>query len=204
MSSVLQIFVKNPVAGQTKTRLAAGIGHDLALEAYRRLLFRMRNLSKELASTIRIEVWYGNDIPSADLWAETGWPRLEQQGQDLGARMQNALELAFRQGARKVVLVGSDLPHLELKHLTDAFAALDTTPAVVGPATDGGYYLIGLTQMVPRLFDNIAWSTGEVLSSTRARLQDAGFAWQELPALNDLDTIEDLPGTFLEDLLEKS
>lgn len=203
MLSVLQIFVKNPVPGQTKTRLAAGIGHERALEAYRRLLFRIRSLAQELAEEHQIEVWYGNDLPETDLWTETGWPRLAQSGQDIGARMQNAMETALQRGADKVVLVGSDLPHLELRHLTEAFAALDSAPAVVGPAIDGGYYLIGLRQMVPGLFDDIAWSTGEVIGTTRARLRAAGVSWHELQALHDLDTIDDLPGTFLEDLLEK-
>lgn len=201
--NVLQIFVKHPVAGQTKTRLAAGIGHPKALEAYRRLLQRMKDIALSLPTSIEVEVWYGNQVPEQDLWSDSPFPRYLQSGEDLGARMQGAIQSALEQGADGVILVGSDLPHLRAEILLDAFEKLSSAEVVLGPSEDGGYYLVGMTGLQAAIFQDMTWSVSDVLDVTRSRLKEAGVSWQEVEMLNDLDTVEDLAGTFLEGIVEE-
>ncbi len=202
VTSLLQIFVKHPHPGQTKTRLAAGIGHRKALLAYERLLHKTRAVATELSPVLSVNIWYGNAIPEEDLWQEASFSRQSQWGDDIGTRMYHALQKGFEQGAAKVVLIGSDLPDIHAGLILKALSALDRVPAVIGPAQDGGYYLIGLSQAPSKpLFDGILWSSDQVLVQTRARLQSLGWAWEELEALCDLDTVSDLEGTFLADLL---
>jgi uncharacterized protein len=194
---LLLLFVKHPKAGQTKTRLAAGIGHPRALAVYRALL---QHLRQEAEATLADKaVFYGNEIPPQDLWAETAWPRLPQQGDDLGARMQQAFQWGFDQGYQRIVLVGSDIPHLTHHLLNDAFEQLGTHPAMLGPAADGGYYLIGLSQPCPRVFAGKTWSTSSVLPDTLADFEAEGLSYALGPTLNDVDTVADLAGTWLAD-----
>ncbi len=115
-----------------------------------------------------------------------------QQGADLGARIQHAFGEAFAAGYSKVVLIGSDLYELYPADLAAAFASLDTHEAVVGPATDGGYYLLGLTRLVPALFRDKAWGTDTVLEATLGDLE--GTPTFLLPARNDIDRYEDIAG----------
>jgi rSAM/selenodomain-associated transferase 1 len=114
-----------------------------------------------------------------------------QNGPDLGARMQDALEWAL-QRAPWAVLIGSDCPGYDSDYLQTAFAALERHDAVLGPALDGGYVLIGMRRAAPELFADMPWSTTGVLDTTRQRLQRKGWSWQELPTLRDIDTPQDL------------
>lgn len=200
--ALLLLFVKHPVPGQTKTRLAAGIGHERALAAYGALLRHLRQQAE--ATQAEVAVFYGNERPADDLWAETGWPRQLQQGQDLGARMQQAFAWGFAQGYRRIVLVGSDIPALTHQIIDEALAQLQTHPVAIGPATDGGYYLIGLSQPFYRVFTHKTWSTPSVLSDTLADLAAAGLTPYFAPTLRDVDTVEDLAGTFLASFVEEA
>lgn len=202
MSHTLQIFVKHPVAGQTKTRLAAGIGHPKALKAYGLLLEKMKEIALSLQEEVSIEIWYGNLIPESDLWSDSPFPRFLQWGEDIGARMMNAMNQALDKGAGKVVLVGSDLPHLTDEIVREAFDALSEEATVFGPAEDGGYYLIGMTAMSPEIFTDMTWSVDDVLAESQQRLAMHSKTWAEVATLNDLDTVEDLKGTFLEGLID--
>jgi hypothetical protein len=193
--ALLLLFVKHPTAGQTKTRLAAGIGHAKALAVYRELLAHLRQQAE--ATQAQVAVFYGNQLPAKDLWTETGWPRLLQQGDDLGARMQHAFAWGFDQGYRRVVLVGSDIPSISHEILDLSLQQLDHFPAVIGPSDDGGYYLIGLSQPVEAIFQGKTWSTPSVLSETLADFAAANLSVYQAPTLNDIDTVDDLPGTFL-------
>lgn len=204
MSKTLQIFVKHPVAGQTKTRLAAGIGHPKALKAYGLLLEKMKKIALTLQNEYDIQVWYGNMIPGSDLWSESPFPRFLQWGDGIGARMMNAMNQALEKGADKVVLVGSDLPHLTDEIVREAFGALSEESTVFGPAEDGGYYLVGMTAMSPEIFTDMTWSVDDVLAESQQRLAINSKTWAEVATLNDLDTVEDLVGTFLEELIDLS
>lgn len=197
--SLLILFVKHPVAGQTKTRLAAGIGHEKALAAYHEMLLHLRTVAA--ATRFDVVVFYGNEIPDQDVWSETGWPRLLQAGETLGERMNGAFAWGKDQGYSQMVLVGSDIPGVDAELLQNGMGSLESHEVVIGPSTDGGYYLIGLRQPDNSLFEKIEWSTPTVLEQTRERIAEQQLSLFLLPALQDVDTIEDLPGTFLEHYL---
>ncbi len=202
MTPILQLFVKHPVAGQTKTRLAAGIGHQKALEAYRRLLERVKTIALELKDACDIEVWYGNEMPQEDLWCEGPFTRQQQWGKDIGERMMNSMKQALDHGAGRVVLVGSDLPHLTTDIIRQAYSQLEHHPVVFGPAADGGYYLVGMSEMIPSVFTDMTWSVENVFAESVRRLKQLSVPYATVPTLSDVDTVDDLSGTFLEDLLE--
>lgn len=192
---LLLIFVKHPIAGQVKTRLAAGIGHEKALAVYHELLAFTRSTAEQIGADKA--VWYGNEVPSQDLWAEAGWPRLLQEGPTLGHRMEMAFRWGFEQGYQQICVIGSDCATLSPEILQQAFDALNAHEAVLGPANDGGYYLLGLREVLTPLFHNKHWSTDQVLAQTLQDLQDGQHSYHLLPELVDIDTIDDLYGTFL-------
>lgn len=194
MDRLLLIFVKHPVQGEVKTRLAAEIGDPKALAAYVRLLAHTRRTAEGVSCAKA--VWYGNAIPDADLWSETGWPRLPQQGGDLGARMQHAFQWGFAAGYRHLLIIGSDCGELRPEHLESAFRALEHCDAALGPAADGGYYLLGLRQMAEAVFTGKAWSTDQVFQATLDDLHAAGLNTCLLPRLSDVDTAADLARVF--------
>ncbi|MEQ1785210.1 MAG: TIGR04282 family arsenosugar biosynthesis glycosyltransferase, partial [Hyphomonadaceae bacterium] len=117
---------------------------------------------------------------------------IDQVGDDLGARMQQAFDTLFAQGYQRVFIVGTDIPSLPLDHYKQALALLDSHDVVLGPALDGGYYLIGLKQPRPELFANIAWSTDRVLAATQEKAASLGLKTALLPPWRDVDTIDDL------------
>lgn len=126
-------------------------------------------------------------------WLGDGPLYLPQAEGDLGARMKDAFLRAFKDGAERVVIVGSDLPEVSASLLRRAFEQLDAHPAVVGPARDGGYYLLGLRGMIEGIFEGIEWSTSSVLRETLERLRGAGVEPATLEVLADVDTVDDLP-----------
>jgi rSAM/selenodomain-associated transferase 1 len=189
------VFVRAPEAGRVKTRLAAEIGEEAALRIYRRLaehaVAEARALGTEAALRIHFTPAEGGDRVREWLGADAAY--LPQEDGDLGARMRAAFEAAFAAGHPRTVIIGSDLPDLSAGVLRRALRLLDSHPAVVGPAADGGYYLLGLRGMVPGVFDGIAWSTDGVLAATLARLAAAGCAPALLEPLRDVDVAADLP-----------
>jgi len=189
------VFVRAPEAGRVKTRLAAEIGAEAALRVYRRLaehaVAEARALGAEVALRIHFTPAEGGDDVRAWLGADAAY--LPQVDGDLGARMRAAFEAAFAAGHPRVVIIGSDLPDLSAGVLRRALRLLDEHPAVLGPAADGGYYLLGLREMVPGVFDGIAWSTDGVLAATLARLAAAGCEPAMLEPLCDVDVAADLP-----------
>ncbi|MDG1571857.1 TIGR04282 family arsenosugar biosynthesis glycosyltransferase [Robiginitalea sp. M366] len=198
----LLIFTRNPVPGKCKTRLAATIGNDRALDVYRFLLRHTETVAKNLKGTDKT-VYFTEHLGDGSFWDPAQFGYALQSGRDLGARMADAFASAFRLGYRKVVLIGSDLYDLSTADLEAAFTALETHPAVLGPAADGGYYLLGLTQMRPELFENKAWGTETVLQATLKNLQ--GTPVFQLPVRNDVDRYEDIAGNpvfapFLNDI----
>jgi rSAM/selenodomain-associated transferase 1 len=189
------VFVRAPEAGRVKTRLAAEIGDEAALRIYRRLaehaVAEARALGAEAAVRIHYTPAEGGEMVRGWLGGDAAY--LPQGDGDLGARMRTAFEAAFAAGHPRVLIVGSDLPELSAEVLRRALRLLDAHPAVVGPAADGGYYLLGLREMVPGVFDGIAWSTGEVLAATLTRLRAAGCEPALLETLRDVDVAADLP-----------
>ena len=190
MSNALIIFVKNPEAGKVKTRLAADIGPDKALEVYLQLL----EITKLAATQVKASsyVYYSHYIPEQDLWSGLGFEkRLQAASTDLGIRMYSALHevLAHHQ---KVVIIGSDCPDISAEIIEQAFVSLNDYDAVVGPAVDGGYYLLGLCKAHKKLFEHKEWSTSSVLKDTLADMQGLKMTYSLLPQLTDIDTAADM------------
>jgi rSAM/selenodomain-associated transferase 1 len=188
---LLLIFIKNPVLGKVKTRLARTLGDAKALDVYLQLLNHTLLVTKDVDADKA--VFYTDFVDRQDMWPDDSYQKQLQQGQDLGQRMQGAFKWAFEKQYEQVVIVGSDCPQLTTAIIEQAFAQLDTSKVVLGPAADGGYYLLGMTTLVPRLFNNKNWSTVTVLSDTLADLQILQLSYSTLPTLHDVDHAEDLP-----------
>ncbi|MBW3569794.1 MAG: TIGR04282 family arsenosugar biosynthesis glycosyltransferase [Gemmatimonadetes bacterium] len=195
------VFVRAPVAGRVKTRLAAAAGDQAALRIYRRLaehtLAEVRALAAD-GVAVRVHYAPAEAGDAVRAWLGDGPLYLPQAEGDLGARMRDAFARAFEGGAERVVIVGSDLPEVSAALLRRAFDLLDAHPAVIGPARDGGYYLLGLRGMVDGPFEAMEWSTPHVLRTTLERLAAAGVAPALLEVLTDVDTVDDLPPGWLD------
>lgn len=187
---LLLIFVKNPLPGKVKTRLARTIGEAKALEIYQQLLLHTVAITKEVNTDKA--VFYSDFIGESDIWPEAIYQKYVQQGTELGQRMENAFCWAFWQRYEQVVIIGSDCPQLTATIIHQAFEALQTSQVVIGPAVDGGYYLLGLKSNVSQLFTNKAWSSPTVFTSTIADLQKLQLCYKLLPLLHDIDHEEDL------------
>ena len=187
-SNLLVIFTRNPKLGKVKTRLAKDVGDEAALEIYKFLLEHTVRVTKDL--DVHKVVYYSEEVRENDLWDNKTFSKKLQQGKHLGVKMMNAFEEGFREGYEKIVIIGSDLYELSPKDLERAFAALEEKDFVLGPAEDGGYYLLGMTKMRPEIFQNKKWSTSTVLSDTLKDLEGEKVAL--LKEKNDVDHYEDI------------
>lgn len=190
----LMIMARYPTPGQAKTRLIPALGAEGAAQVYRQLAERMVAQAKPLqADGIRVALWYtGAEGAEMQQWLGRDLTYCPQPGGDLGDRLIVAFQWAFSQGHRQVIVVGTDCPDVTTDLLRQGFDRLKTDPLLLGPACDGGYYLIGLTQPQPTLFQNIAWSTATVLAETVAAATTLGLVPAYLPTLTDIDRPEDL------------
>jgi hypothetical protein len=192
----LQIFAKSPIPGQVKTRLARALGAENAAAHYVRFvetILATAVAARAAGIVDRVELWCapGIDAPGFAGWRQRYDVVLKTQaGENLGTKMRNALVSALSDGSR-AILIGTDCPALDLAYLARAVAALDNHGAVLGPAEDGGYVLVGLARDVDA-FSGIPWSTPDVMAATRAKLAAQGVTWQELPPLWDIDEPADL------------
>jgi len=195
---LLIIFAKNATLGKVKTRLASSIGKDLALKVYRSLLEHTETVSLDLCNA-DIHIYYTDTIVH-DRWPEQ--EKFIQKGMDLGERMKNAFEDSFDRGYNRVIGIGTDLPDLSSDTLQTGLDALETHHTVFGPAKDGGYYLLGMNQMIPKIFENKPWSTETLLQETEKELIQLGYTVKRLQTMNDIDTIEDLKASRLSTFLD--
>lgn len=187
-ADLLLIFTRNPELGKVKTRLAAGIGDDGALKIYKHLLQH----TVEITQNLQVEKWvfYSEEIPEEDIWQDEVFSRKLQQGKDLGERMENAFRSGFDAGFSRIIIIGSDLFDLSEEDLKKAFLALQDFDAVIGPATDGGYYLLGMKSLTSQVFKNKTWGGDTVLEATLADLNEHNLT--QLEERNDIDRLEDL------------
>lgn len=185
----LIIFVKNPVLGKTKTRLAATVGNQRALNVYVQLL-QLTQKAAAATNCIR-HVFYTDEIEN-DMWDDDKFNKHLQKGGSLGERMQNAFSQVFALGAKKALIIGSDCPQLTAQIIENAFDLLRTNDTCIGPARDGGYYLLGMKTLHPFLFEDKQWSTATVLSDTKRSLSENSLSYALLPTLSDVDREEDL------------
>jgi len=204
LNACLLFYVKYPEPGQVKTRLAASLGAVQAAAFYRCAMLDMwdticRSVVLENGN-LQVGVCYAPTSAEHAFRAWFGdacryWP---QSGEDLGARMAHSFQQAFDAGFERVSLIGSDLPDLPADLMCEAFRRLETDDAVLGPATDGGYYLIGLRRetFTPDVFRDIPWGTARARAATLAQLAQAGLTVSQLPAWDDVDTYADLQAWY--------
>lgn len=188
-STALIIFIKNPQLGKVKTRLAKSIGNEKALNIYQQLLQITHSVC--LQCNFKRYLFYSNFIDRTDNWAEKDFLKHQQIGDDLGQRMQHAFEFVFKLGHHKAIIIGSDCPTIKPQHLQNAETILNNKDVVFGPSEDGGYYLLGMKNAIPKLFENQPWSTELLLQNSIQKLKQLQLSHHLLPVLNDIDTLED-------------
>lgn len=186
--NLLLIFTRNPELGKCKTRLAAEVGDVAALNVYTFLLQHTVGFTQGL----QVEKWvyYSDTLGEGDMWQTPPYTKKLQRGTDLGSRMLQAFQEGFAAGYKNIIIIGTDMYHLSQNEIEAAFAALDTYDYVLGPAEDGGYYLLGMKSLHTALFYNKAWSTETVLQHTLNDLKATNFLL--LPVKNDVDYYEDI------------
>lgn len=185
---LLLIFTRNPELGKCKTRLAKTIGDQAALDIYQFLLRHTLKITKDMPTTKY--VYYSEEIWQDDIWTADSYTKKLQHGNDLGERMHNAFEEGFKEGFEKIVVIGSDMYDLSRGDLEQAFEQLDKNDYVIGPAHDGGYYLLGMKRLYPPLFKNKAWGTESVLQDTLNDLKNTEIALLDMR--NDVDLYDDI------------
>ncbi len=185
---VLMLFLKAPVAGLVKTRLAADVGNDVALAAYRQLA---EHQLKQTPDGWYQEIHYAPADAQSQFrnWLGQDHHYIPQYEGHLGERLSQGFKRAFQNGAKTAFVIGGDCPALNRQRLLEAQDALNRADAVLGPATDGGYYLLGLKRHELTLFQNINWSTDSVAEATRQRLRSADLRFTELPVETDVDDL---------------
>lgn len=191
--AVLIVVAKEPLPGQTKTRLCPPLTPQSAAEFYRCLLLDTLALMQRLTAVDHTVAY--TPARAREYFAQLspdGFRLLPQVGANLGARLANALGDHFALGYRRAVIMNSDGPTLPLAHLAEAFSGLDLADVTLGPGHDGGYYLIGMKQLHPALFRGIDWSTSRVISQTLSICQRLGLAVHQLPKWYDVDVAADL------------
>ena len=218
MDNALIIFIKNPIKGKVKTRIARTTGDEQALSIYLELskiirhnVLLLQNVgfvglqNHGLLRGISVYVFYSDFIEMNDEWSVPGFMKQLQTGDDLGERMYNAFDFVLKIHPRACI-IGSDCPTLSAEIMQQAFEQLISSDCVVGPSTDGGYYLLGIKNNEPTepnsdgtprsqsflyLFENMIWSTDQVLSNTLKRIEKNHLTVFLLPELTDIDEEKD-------------
>ncbi len=193
------LFVKYPVPGRVKTRLGRSVGQKTAAELYNTFVLDLLSGLAGFDAALRICFDPYEPQMRYQEWLGADYSYIPQQGSDLGRRMENAFESVFSEGFSRVVIIGSDSPDLPADFISAAFAKLDSFDAVVGPSSDGGYYLIGFKRkfFLPTVFSDIAWSGPSVFEKTKQILDTNQRQTFFLPQWHDVDTLGDLEALWL-------
>ena len=191
-NNALIIFARKPVLGKVKTRLAATIGNDKALEIYKKLL----NHTRTVATNSNCEVFiFLTETDEEKFWE--GFTCQLQNGENLGEKMEHAFNMLLNKGYKECIIVGSDCPGLNVEIIDSAFENLRLKEIIIGPAEDGGYYLLGIKKMYSSLFRKKNWSTKNVFSDTLLDIKKLGLSYHIMPILNDVDEEKDIPPEWL-------
>lgn len=186
--NLLLIFTRNPELGKVKSRLAKDLGDQTALDIYKFLLDHTFAITSSLPVTK--EVYYSEKIHEGDIWDARVYDKKLQEGSDLGERMKNAFEVGFNNGYSKIIIIGSDMYDMTTEDLMEAFRKLDTKDFVIGPAEDGGYYLLGMRKLNSAIFENKEWGTNSVFKNTLDGLDLSNTSILEVK--NDVDYYSDI------------
>jgi len=205
MNNALIIFARDPVPGQVKTRLAASISNHAAAELYSAMLQDVLKSATMLHNITPIIFWANETIPELEYLPTAATSYLQSDG-DLGKRMAHAFDTAFSTGFDSCCIIGSDAPGLPADYIVQAFKTLEYSQldVVFGPATDGGYYLIGMRRVQLPLFNDIPWSCQQTLEKSCQKASDFGITYALLPEWQDIDTLDDLNSTYLKGMRRES
>ncbi len=199
LSTALVVFAKAPIPGQVKTRLCPPLTPDEAATLHGSFVIDTLERTKAAAAKVKLQLdRHLACAPSAThvffkiMEERHGVKLLDQVGDGLGSRMDQVFKTLFAQGYRQVILLGTDVPTLPLDHFKQALTSLENHDLVLGPALDGGYYLIGLKRMAPELFADLPWSTDQVLRLTQEKATGIGLKASLIQPWRDVDTLADL------------
>lgn len=195
----LLVFTRYPEPGHTKTRLIPRLGADGAATLHRRMvehtLYHVKRCC-EATPSIEVEIWFsGGTRASMEQWLGASWNYREQSDGDLGSRIMSACDRGPHRD-EGIMVIGTDTPELTADILTKAFELLHEVPLVIGPASDGGYYLIAMSEFHPALFQGISWGSSTVLEETLRRAQRDTRSYHLLPTLRDIDRPDDLEHAY--------
>lgn len=189
------VFVKAPVPGHVKTRLCPPLSAEQAVTVYRS--FVQDTIEVVSAAPFSCQVAYAPSVEfPTPAWTGFDLPWFPQSGNDLGGKLTHAFQSMFDLGASRVLALGTDSPGFNIDQITHAFDQLSSVDAVMGPALDGGYYLIGLSKHFPEIFKGIEWSTSKVADQTRQRVEQQKLTLKEIEAYGDVDTYVDLKNLY--------
>ena len=185
--NALIIFIRNPFLGKVKTRLAHSLGAEQALTIYTKLL----KITREQSILVNAQCYlYYSDHIEQDAWSENTFIKRVQFGEDLGARMANAFNEVL-QTHSKAIIIGSDCPYITGQIIDHSFHLLSNNDVILGPAKDGGYYLLGMKSTSPSLFVSMPWSESNLYEKTIEKLNQLNFTHSSLIQLEDIDTEEE-------------
>ncbi len=185
--------MKFPEPGRVKTRIAKDAGAEYAAEAYRRIASRVLLNTRPSAAEFGRIIFYTPESRERDFRAWLPGERLvAQEGRDVGERMSSAIRRLLSEGAPAAVIAGADIPELNAEIVRSAFSKLGSADIVLGPAVDGGYYLIGMKSPHDEVFQNISWSTGRVFRQTVLAIGKLKLRYDTVRTLSDVDTLADL------------
>ena len=189
------VFTRFPIEGKVKTRLAKNMGNKFAVSFFRACAehtFKELLKVEEMGSDLFLFCSEENEIEQVMKWAGNNFKYNSQQGSDLGIKMYNAFSTVFKEGYKKVIIIGTDAPDVSMNLMQSAISVLDNYSVVIGPANDGGYYLLGFKSKLIDLFSGIEWSTDSVFDNTIEKLNHSKTNYFMLDRLTDIDTVEDL------------
>jgi len=191
-------FVRYPEKGRVKTRLETHLDQDKILSLYQCFVEDILATLHRMEYPVSVCYWPPERVVDLQAWLGSSLAYCPQKGEDIGQRMQNAFTNAFANGVDQAILIGSDFPDLEPVILDQAFDALSQNDVTLGPAVDGGYYLIGFNRhtFLKDIFTGISWGTGQVLGETLKKIKHAGMKVHLLPEWRDIDTFDDLKQFF--------
>ncbi len=196
MKSGLIIFIRNPVKGKVKTRIAKTMGDEKAFRIYSQLLLHTHLVTRDLSCDKFL--YYSDHIDRGDMWNNNQYQKRLQTHGDLGERMSKAFLDLFLEGYEKLLIIGSDCMELNEAIISKAFDMLSIHKVIIGPSEDGGYYLLGMTTQFPNIFENKEWGTPSVFADTVQDLQSAGIMEGRLETLKDIDEEKDIPASLLQ------
>lgn len=195
MKEALIIFVRKPELGKVKTRLAATLGDELALKIYTKLLLHTLKITMPIPCTKF--VFYFDDIDEKDIWNNDGYIKRKQVEGDLGVKMKHAFEQVVSEGYNRICIIGSDCFELTTLTIQNALTSLKTNNIVIGPAKDGGYYLLGMDKVYNFIFEDKQWSTNNLMQETIESIREHELSYKLLEKLTDIDEEKDVPASII-------